>query len=295
MGAGTDIRRRDHMPKIAIVTDTGADLTPAQQAQYGITVVPLVLRFGTETYFDNQVALDEFWAKARHGPPFPATSQPPTGLYEEAFRSLIAKGSQVLCLCITSKHSGTVNSAYAAAQSFPGQVTVFDTLSLTLAQAYQAITASQMAAQGHGLDEILARLEGIRARTHFGIALDTIEYLRRGGRADQVMPVLERVCRVLNIKPLLGVVDGQLKLLSAARSREKSWQHIIHELSKHVPAEAVFVAHTRLTAEAPGFARTLAEQLHFPLEQIPIAETGAILSSHAGPGVMAAAVVQRSN
>jgi DegV family protein with EDD domain len=283
------------MPKIAIVTDTGADLTPAQQAQYGITVVPLIVRFGTETYQDNQLPLDEFWAKVRQGPPFPGTSQPPTGLFEEAFRSLIAQGNHVLCLCITSKHSGTVNSAYAAAQSFPGQVTVVDTLSLTLAQAHQAITASRMAAQGHSLEEILARLESIRARTYFGIALDTIEYLRRGGRADQVMPVLERVCRMLNIKPLLAVVDGQLKLLSAARSREKSWQHIIQELSKHVPAEAVIVAHTRLAAEAPGFARMLAAQLNFPLEQIPIAETGAILSSHAGPGVMAAAVVQRSS
>ena len=248
-----------------------------------------------QTYLDNELNLDEFWAKVRQGPPFPGTSQPPTGLYEEAFRSLIAQGNHVLCLCITSKHSGTLNSAYAAAQSFPGQVTVFDTLSLTLGQAYQAITASQMAAEGHSLEQILARLEGIRTRTHFGIALDTIEYLRRGGRADQIMPVLERVCRVLNIKPLLGIVDGQLKLLGAARSREKSWSHIAQELSKHVPAEAVIVAHTRLGAEAPGFARTLAKQLNFPLEQIPIAETGAILSCHAGPGVMAAAVVQRSN
>jgi DegV family protein with EDD domain len=282
------------MPKIAIVTDTGADLTSAQQAQYGITVIPLIVRFGTQTCLDNQLPLDEFWAKVRQGPPFPGTSQPPTGLYQEAFRSLIAQGNHVLCLCITSKHSGTLNSAYAAAQSFPGQVTVFDTLSFSLAQAYQAITASQMAAQGQSLEDILARMEGIRARTHFCIALDTIEYLRRGGRADQIMPILERVCRVLNIKPLLGVVDGQLKPLGAARSREKSWQHIIQELSKHVPVEAAIVAHTRLATEAPGFARALAEQIHFPVEQIPIAETGAILSSHAGPGVMAAAVVERS-
>lgn len=283
------------MPKIAIVTDTAADLTPAKQAQYGITVVPLIVRFGTQTYLDSQLTLDEFWAKVRQGPPFPGTSQPPTGLYEEAFRSLIAQGNQVLCICVTSKHSGTVNSAYAAAQGFPGQVTVFDSLSLSLAQAYQAITASQMAAQGAGLEEILARLESIRARTHFCIALDTIEYLRRGGRADQVMPLLERVVRVLNIKPLIGIVDGQIKPVGAARSREKSWRHVIQELSKHLPAEAVIVAHTRLGAEAPGFARTLAEGLHFPMGEIPIAETGAILSSHAGPGVMAAAVIQRES
>jgi len=283
------------MPKIAIVTDTAADLTSVQQAQHGITVIPLVVRFGAQTYLDNQLTLDEFWTRVRQGPPFPGTSQPPTGLYEEAFRSLIGQGNHVLCLCVTSKHSGTLNSAYAAAQSFPGQVTVFDSLSLSLAQGYQAISAAQMATHGASLEEILARLESIRARTYFCIALNTIEFLRRGGRADQVMPLLERVVRVLNIKPLLGVVDGQLKPLGAARSQEKSWRHIIQELAKHLPAEAVIVAHTRLATEAAGFARTLAEQLHFPLEQIPIAETGAILSSHAGPGVMAAAVVQRES
>jgi len=283
------------MPKLAVVTDTGADLTPAQQAQYGITVVPLIVRFGNQTYWDNQLSLDEFWAKVHQGPPHPGTSQPPAGLYEEAFRSLIAQGNHVLCLAITSKHSGTLNSAYAAAQNFPGQVTVFDTLSLSLAQAYQAITASQMAAQGHSLEEILTRLESIRSRTHFCIALDTIEYLRRGGRADQVMPLLERVVRVLNIKPLIGIVDGQIKPIGAARSREKAWQHIVQELSKRLPAEAVIIAHTRLGAEAPEFARRLSEGLNFPLEQIPIAETGAILSCHAGPGVMAAAVVQRAS
>lgn len=283
------------MPKIAIVTDTAADLTPAQQAQYGITVIPLVVTFGTRSFPDDQLPLDEFWAKVRQGPPFPATSQPPTGLYEEAFHSLIARGNQVLCVCVTSKHSGTLNSAYAAAQNFAGQVTVFDSLSLSLAQGYQAISAAQMAAQGASLEEILARLKSIRARTHFCIALDTIEYLRRGGRADQVMPLLERVVRVLNIKPLIGIVDGQIKPIGAARSREKSWRQIIQELSKHLPAEAAIVAHTRLAAEAPGFARQLAEALHLAPEQIPIAETGAILSSHAGPGVMAAAVVQRES
>lgn len=283
------------MAKIAVVTDTGADLTPALCAQYGITVVPLVVRFGEEVYLDGQLSVEEFWNKVQKGPPYPQTSQPATGMFEQAFAELIRQGNHVLCLTITSKHSGTLNSAYAAAQNFPGQVTVFDTLSVSLAQAYQAMTAAKAAAEGKNLTEILTQLESIRARTHLFVALETIEYLRRGGRADQVIPVLERVVRVLNIKPILEVVDGQLKLLGAARSREKALERIQQEIASRAPAEMLIVAYTRQTdaAAVPTFARTLAERVHFSFEQLMITETGAVLSSHAGPGVIAAAIVQR--
>nr|MBC7245847.1 DegV family protein [Chloroflexota bacterium] len=285
------------MPKIAIVTDSGADLPQELCARYGITVVPLVVRFGEEVYLDGQLSVDEFWKKAEKGPPYPQTSQPATGMFEQVFAELIGQGNHVLCLTITSKHSGTLNSAYAAAQNFPGQVTVFDTLSLSLAQAYQAITAAKAAAEGKSLEEILTQLENIRARTHLFIVLDTIEYLRRGGRADQIIPVLERVVRMLNIKPILEVIDGQLKLLGAARSREKGLERIQQEIASRAPAEMLIVVYTRQTnaAAAPSFARTLAECIHFPLEQVMMTETGAVLSSHAGPGVIAAAIVQHKD
>lgn len=279
------------MSKIAIVTDTGTDLTPEQTAELGIHVVPLMVTFGTETFPSSDLSIEDYWARVKAGGR-PGTSQPPTGLYEQVYRQLVEAGQQVLCLAITSKHSGTFNSAWLAAQNFPGQVTVFDTLSLALAQAYQAITAARMAREGASMEAILQRLESIRARTHFVIALDTIESLRRGGRADQIIPVLERVVRVLSIKPLLEIRDGQLKLLGAARSREKSHRQIIDELAKHTPVEAAMVCHTRSADIAPAFAAALAARLGVPVESIPIAETGAILASHAGPGVMAAGVIQ---
>ncbi|HNT06267.1 MAG TPA: DegV family protein [Anaerolineae bacterium] len=279
------------MSKIAIVTDTGMDLTPQQTAELGIHVVPLMVTFGTKTFPSSDLSIEDYWARVKAGGR-PGTSQPPTGLYEQVYRQLVEAGQQVLCLAITSKHSGTFNSAWLAAQNFPGQVTVFDTLSLALAQAYQATTAARMAREGASMEAILQRLESIRARTHFVIALDTIESLRRGGRADQIIPVLERVVKVLSIKPLLEVRDGQLKLLAAARSREKSHRLIIDELAKHTPVEAAVVCHTRSADIAPAFAAALAARLGVPVESIPIAETGAILASHAGPGVMAAGVIQ---
>lgn len=279
------------MSKIAIVTDSDADLTPAQAAEQGIEVVPLTVTFGRETCRDSDLPLEDYWARVKAGDR-PATSQPPTGLYEQVFGRLIEAGNQVLCLAITSKHSGTFNSAWAAGQHFPGQVTVFDTMGLSLAHGYQVTTAARMAREGIGMDAILKRLESIRSRTHFAIALDTIDSLRRGGRADQLITVLERVVKVLSIKPLLEMRDGQLKLLGAARSRVKSHRQIIDELAKHTPVEAAMVCHTRCGDIAAAFAEALAARIGLPVESIPIVETGVILATHAGPGVMAAGVVQ---
>jgi DegV family protein with EDD domain len=282
------------MPEIAVVTDTACDLPKPTRDKYGIQTVPLVVRFGTDECLDTELTVDEFWRRAHQAPPYPGTSQPSAGMFEEAFAPLVEQGAHVLCLTITSRHSGTFNSAYVASQRFPGQVTVFDTLSLSLGQGYQAIAAAQAAADGHSLEEIVAQLESIRARTRFLIALDTIEYLRRGGRADQVMPILERVVRFLNIKPVLDVVDGHLSLLGASRSRAKAMQRMQEELAKHAPAEMVVVIYTQPSSEAPEFAQTLAEHLDFPLDQIMIAETGPVLSCQGGPGIIAAAVVQRA-
>ncbi|MBM4431074.1 MAG: DegV family protein [Chloroflexi bacterium] len=280
------------MSKIAIVSDSACDLPPAVCEQYGIISVPLVLRFGNEEYLENQVTREEFWKRALYPPPYPQTSQVSTGMFEQAFAQQIEAGKHVICLTVTSKHSGTLNSAFAAAQRFPDKVTIFDTLSLSLSQGYQAIRAAEAAAQGHTVEEVMVMLESIRARTQLVIALDTIEYLRRGGRADQVMPVLERVVRVLSIKPLLRVVDGQLTLQGAARSREKCKKTIREELSRNLPAEMLIVLHTRLPDEASQFADTLAEAFGFPREKVMVGEAGPVLSSHAGPGVLAAAVIQ---
>jgi len=281
------------MPKIAVVTDTGCDLPAALCQQYGIQTIPLEVRFGKEAYLEGELSLEAFWAKVQGGGR-PGTSQPATGKYEEAFASWINQGYDVLCLTITGKHSGTFNSAYAAARSFPEHVTVYDTLSLSLAQGYQIIAAARAAAEGLALPQIMARLESIRDRTHMFIGLDTIEFLKAGGRADSVMPVLERAVRVLHIKPTLSVIEGQLKFGGVDRSHDRCVRRIRDEVLKHAPAEALVVIHTRLPDEAANLARDLCALLKFPFEQALVGEAGPVLSCHAGPGVIAAAIVARA-
>ena len=281
------------MPSIAIVTDTASDLPKEAQEKYGIITVPLIVRFDKEEHLDCDLALDEFWRRARQAPPYPATSQPSVGMFEEAFARQVEQGKEVICMTVTSKHSGTYNSACTAAQRFSGRVTVFDTLSLSLCQSYMAISAAKAAAEGRSVAEIMSLLESLRNRTEFFLALDTIEFLRRGGRADRIMPVLERVVRMLSIKPLLHFVDGELAPMGASRSREKAMQRIRQEIVKYGPAEMLFVIHTRSPDLAANMAQMLAKDTGFPVEQMMVGETGPVLSCHGGPGIIAAAIVQR--
>jgi DegV family protein with EDD domain len=132
---------------IHIVTDSGCDLPPHLLEEFEIEVVPLVVRFGTDVYDDDELSVEEFWAKMS-GPHHPRTSQPSVGTFERVFERLIAQGKQVLCLTVTSKHSGTFNAARLAAQRFGQAAKVFDSLSLSLGLGLQALAAAQAARVG---------------------------------------------------------------------------------------------------------------------------------------------------
>jgi DegV family protein with EDD domain len=283
------------MDPIAIVTDRGCDLSPEERERHGVTVVPLIVRFGEDVILDDGgLSADEFWQKVEASHTFPQTSQPSIGMFEEAFAPLVAAGKHVLCPLITGRLSGTFNAAYAAAQRFAGKVTVVDTRSLSLGQGFQVLAAVLAARQGQAVDAIVQSLASVRERTHLIIMLDTVEFLRRGGRAGALMPWVDRIMKALRVRPLLRLEDGQLRLLGAARSVSGALHRIGDEISRLGPIEQLAVAHTRRSAEAAEFAAALAQRLGLAREDIPITEAGPALSAHAGPGVLAAAAVRKA-
>ncbi|MCK4449692.1 MAG: DegV family EDD domain-containing protein, partial [Anaerolineae bacterium] len=188
---------------IRVVTDSSCDLPRRLVERFKIAVVPLIVRFGPEVYYDGELSVDEFWEKGA-GPHHPQTSQPSVGAFEEVFERLVTQGKQVLCLTITGKHSGTFNSARLAAQRFGEAVKVFDSLSLSLGLGLQALAAAQAARAGRSMQEILALLEDVRGRMRLTIVLDTLENLRRGGRADGFIAIADRMARALNIKAIIN-------------------------------------------------------------------------------------------
>lgn len=280
-------------PVVRVVTDSSCDLSPEELAALEIEVAPLVVRFGTEVYRDGELTVEEFWEKAASPYP-PQTSQPPLGVFEEIFEQLVARGAQVLCLTITGKHSGTFNAARLAAQRFGEAVKIFDSLSLSLGLGAQVLAAAQAARAGHSMQEILDLLGDMRARMRLTILLDTLDNLRRGGRADGFIALANRMTQVLNIKVLVNLEEGQLRLGGAVRSFKRGLQRIIELVEKMGPLEQLAVLHTRCQEIAEEMADRLAERLGFPRERICVRETGAVLSAHAGPGVIGVLVLPTS-
>jgi len=270
---------------ITIVTDSGGDL-PAQLLQeFDIEVVPLTVHFGAEVYRDGELTVDKFWAKAA-GPHHPQTSQPPVGVYEEVFERLVALGKRVLCVTITGKHSGTFNVAHLAAQRFGEAVTVFDSLSLSLGEGVEALAAAEAARAGRSMSEILALLESLRARIRLLIVLDTLENLRRGGRAAAFIAVADRMARALNIKVIINLEEGQLRLSGAARSFKSALARVLNMVEQMGPLEHLAVVHTRNLHTAQQVVEQLVQRIGFPRERIWLRETEGVLAVHAGPGVI---------
>ncbi len=271
--------------KVRVVADSSCDLPLELVERFKIVIIPLIVRFGAEVYVDGELSTDEFWEKAA-GPTPPHTSQPSIGAFQEQFARLVERGQQVICLTVTGKHSGTFNSARLAAQRFGETVKVFDSLSISLGTGIQALVAAQAAQAGHSLQEILAILEDLRAKMQLTLVLDTLENLQRGGRAAAFIAVVGRMAQALNIKPVINVVDGQLRLLGAARSLEAGLRRIRKRVERMAPLEYLAVVHTRCQLKAKEMADWLAERVNFPREQVMVRETGPVLATHAGPGVV---------
>ena len=273
---------------LRIVTDSSCDLSQEVVEELGIIVVPLIVRIGKEEFLDTNLSVDEYWKKvhaARAQGLFPQTSQPSVGAFERAFASLVEKGNSVLCITITSHHSGTFNSAWAAAQRFGEAVSVFDSWSASLGLGFQVMAAAQAAREGANLSEVLALLRGMRARTRLLAVLDTIEFVRMGGRANALIPILSRVMQFLQVKPIIGFVEGELRLLGQARTFSTALAEVEQRIEKLQPFEHLAVIHTRRPRDAQVVADRLEEGMAFQ-GQILVKETGAVLSSHAGPGVI---------
>lgn len=276
-----------------IVTDSSCDLPPESLRELGIEVVPLTVTFGTEEYRDGEISMDEFWARAAGTHP-PRTSQPSLGDFVTVFERIVSEGRRVLCVTITGKHSGTFNAARLAAEGFGEKVHVFDSLSTSLGLGYQVLQAAVAARAGEATQRLAESLEDLRSRMHLMIVLDTLDSLRRGGRADAFIAIAERMTRMLNLKVIINMVEGQLKLQGAARSLRGALERVQDSVAHLGPLEALAVIHARNPRLAEQVADELAKRLGFPRERIWVRETGAALASHAGPGVVGVLAVPRA-
>jgi DegV family protein with EDD domain len=276
---------------VRIVTDSACDLPPARAEAAGIEVVPLTIRFGDEEYFDRvDLSHDEFWRKVATSPLLPETAAPSPGAFEERFRAMRAAGADaVLCVNLSSRLSGTMQSAQVAAKSLEGEipVTVVDSMSVSMGLGNQCLLASEMAASGADLDTIAEAVRSTATRTRLFGALDTLEHLRRGGRIGGAQAMLGSM---LSIKPVIEVRDGAVAEAGKVRTRGKSLAHLAAKLAAAKSPLRVYAFH----AQAPDIDEFLDQVAAVvPRNEIEIGEIGPVIGSHAGPRTIGLGWVDR--
>jgi DegV family protein with EDD domain len=268
---------------VRIVTDSTADLTPEQQRAAGITVVPLNVHFGDEVFRDHvDLSTDEFFRRLKASSQLPHTSQPSVGAFEEAYRTLLGGGNEIVSVHLSSKVSGTYNSALMAAQSVgDGKIDVVDSLSTSMALGFMALEAANLARAGRDRQTIAECLRGLVPKARVICVVDTLTYLERGGRIGKARALLGSL---LNVKPILQLKDGEVVPLGRARGRPQALNRLVELLERDGKVSRLAIMHGAARADAEQLRERVAST--YPGVDIQLTEIGAVLGTHTGPGVI---------
>lgn len=275
-------------PRVAVVTDSTADLAPDVAARYGITVVPLNVHFGQQTFRDQiDLSTDEFMTRLAEADKLPTTSQPSVGVFESAFRALAKTHDEIIAVLISSRLSGTVQSAQLAADAVGDeiQVEIVDSQNVSYALGLQAIRATELAAEGHSAAEIAATLHMELASYHLVFFVETLEHLRRGGRIGKAAQL---VGSFLNLKPLLRIDEGQVVPFERTRTRKRALEALVNFAKDMKGIERAAVIYNTTPEDAQSLVAEIAPLSADP--DVPIVQFGPVIATHIGPGVVGLAI-----
>jgi len=277
------------MPNVAIVTDSVADLPPQVAEKFGITVVPLVVRFGTDLYRDGlDITPDQFYERLRTSKALPATSVPPPGAFADAYDKLAEKTNEILVISLTSKLSATYQVALQAIGLMKKKcrVEVLDSQWAIMCQGFIAIAAARAAQSGASLDEVLAVARNTMHRVGMLAAFDTLEYLERGGRIGKAQAFLGSL---LKVNPIIGLKDGEVYPHARERSRAKAIDRLYNFAASFSNVEGLAVEYAIDLDEANRLAQKL--QSKYPQVPIYLSRTSPVIGTHTGPGLIVVSVL----
>jgi DegV family protein with EDD domain len=273
--------------RVAIVTDSTADLIPELVAQHAVTVVPLTVSLDGRSYLDGvDITAAEFYGKLQRTSSHPTTSQPAPGQFKEVYEHLLADHDEVVSIHISPKLSGTMGSAQQAAQMIGSErVHVVDSQFASMPLAALVLVAAKRAALDASASEVIEDVMRVREAARCFFAVSTLEYLRRGGRIGAASALLGSV---LQIKPILAIEEGQVVPLERVRTHERALHRLV-ELARSVDRArglCVVIGH----AAAEPAALMLAGRLEDIAESLVIQPLGPVVGAHAGPGTVGVAV-----
>jgi DegV family protein with EDD domain len=276
------------MSKIALVTDSTTYMPPELVKKYNISVAPQVLIWGDQTYKDGvDIESREFFTRLKSAKVMPSTSQVAVVSFQEIFQDLVEKDFDVLALLVSSKLSGTIQSAEQARDlmsSAREKIHIVDSQSVAMALGFQVLAVARAIEDGASLSDAIALAERSHEYTGVFFAVDTLEFLHRGGRIGGAQRFLGTM---LNMKPILAIQDGRVEGIERIRTKSKAHDRIL-ELTIQKVGGRTPVRLATLHANAMEDARALltrAEEALQPVESI-FTEVSPTVGTHAGPGTV---------
>ena len=274
---------------IRIIVGSTADVTPAVRAR--VDVVPLTIHFGETEYIDG-VTIDSktFYEMLVESDVLPTTSQATPFAFEKAFRAAVEAGDEVVCITCTSKLSGTYQSAVIAAEEFPGKVHVVDSRSIAIGEAILAEYALSLVDRGMSAQEVVWKLMQKREKVRVLALLDTLEYLKKGGRISATAAIAGGI---LNIKPVIAITDGEIRVLGKARGSRQGNNLLVQEIGKAGGVDfskPLLLGYTGLSdLLLKKYVSDSAALWQDQVEKLEVAVIGSVVGTHAGPGAVAVA------
>lgn len=280
--------------KIRIITDSAADLS--QPCRPEVTVLPMTLAFGEEQFLDGvDLTHRQFYEKLIEGDVLPTTSQINPAQFEEAFRQSVEAGEDVVAVLLSARLSGTCQSARIAAEAFPGRVFVVDSENAAIGEQVLVRRALTLLDQGLDAAAIAGQLERERGDIRLVALLDTLEYLKRGGR---ISPSVALVGGLLSVKPVIAVEHGEVVMLGKARGSKNGNNLLVQEIRKTGGVDfdrPYLLGYTGL--EDSLLQKYIADSAALWEDHtaaLPISTIGGTIGTHVGPGAVAVAFFRRS-
>ncbi|HEU5085221.1 MAG TPA: DegV family protein [Acidimicrobiales bacterium] len=277
------------MAGVRIVTDSACDLTAEEAERFGIEIVPLSIRFGSDEFEDRtELTVQGFYELMEQRPELPETAAPSPGKFEAAFRRQAEAGADaVVCINLSSQLSATMAAAENAARAIADElpVRVVDSRSITAGLGTQVLQAAERAAEGASADDVVAVVEDLRARTHVLGCLDTLENLKKGGRIGGAQAMLGSL---LSIKPMIDISTGVVEEAGKHRTRKKSLEALRDKLPSPDQVEHLAIMHG-MAPDVDVMTRLLDDAGY----EYRLGHIGAVIGSHGGPRVVGACWVDQ--
>ena len=274
---------------VAIVTDSTSDIEPRLASDLGLAVVPLFVIWNGRSYRDYiDLTRSEFYAKLASEPQLPKTSQPSAQMFEEAFAPLVAAGQEIVCVVISSKLSGTINAARAAARRFPdARIVIFDSESVAGGLGMQAKLANGLALAGASLEEIVTALECEKRVQRLYACLPDLSHVVRTGRIGKARAAIGTLMKIV---PVISLKDGEVVAEAQVRTFARAQAAMIDLALRNVSdvsAARFLVMHTN----APELAESVRERLQRSFggvrpKLLEVLEAGPVIAAHGGPGAV---------